>query len=195
MKKLAALLLIALAFCACEETEKLSIDDDTETPGNPDTVNVPTASFYVQLSVIREMPAEYSYLVSENNIPSFGKIWLTEHGVAGNIAGHGTFSSFRWTIPHDSNYYYNPQDILNLFENGTFSAIKTLEQPYGQFENVPYGTYDIVGVMGVPHNDTVRSYLVSVDEYVKTDSNIGNDTIFLRVFGYMPHVEPYVFTN
>ena len=177
MKRLAILCALACALVACDDNNKLAMIDDTEITSPTDTIdpNTPTASFYVGIKSFRPLPQEYASLMEDDLIsPKYGKIWLVDNETDIEAHDGNPFSSFKYAVPHDSNYFDNPKDMLNLFDNGTFRAIQTIEGAKGSMVNVPYGRYGIVGCMGVPHAGSIKSYMVSFAHIIIDDKRNGD---------------------
>ena len=199
MKRLAILCALACALVACDEENKLAMIDDTENPNTPsDTIdpNTPTASFYTEVCFLSGFPRNYGWLCIDstirNPIAKYGKIWLLDEETGRQIAKQRIedkptfFGSYinpadnnsLACFPSDETYFDNPNDIFNLFENGTFSAIRTIDSSYGFMKNVPFGEYYLLGSIGVPHGGTIKSYQGSI-AHIRIDST-SSDTIKLH---------------
>lgn len=88
-----------------------------------------------------------------------------------------------FVLPSDSNYFHNPDDIFNLFDKGTFSALKTIEATKGTMKDVPYGDYYLLATMGVFHDDTLKSYRGAI-RHIRIDADFVADTAILRSAGF-----------
>ncbi|MCM1168887.1 MAG: hypothetical protein NC324_03015 [Bacteroides sp.] len=140
MKKLAALLLIALAFCACSN----NLNNDEKT-----------ASFSTIVDTAEDlenaMPEAWGqiepiiYLVSDKTLEQINE-YEKNHPIC----------SWKSRVPVDSNYVYTPYDLIDLFRTEKVSAIQEDYAYSANYNDISYGEYALIHTFCIRHQDTLK---------------------------------------
>lgn len=171
-----------------DSTESPSEPGNPEEPSNPEDTT-PKASFFAYIDMITPVPLGFNDPVHPN-MPQYGYIWIVDDSTAHYIR-ETNLSSFEMLFRDDTvAYTYNPNDLIALFSNGSLTSIKEIRHNAGWFDSVAYGNYWLIAAIGIPHNDTIKTFTGSCHGLV-IDESTHNDTIDIGNVGYL---SPYWLT-
>ncbi|MDE7338210.1 MAG: hypothetical protein K2M92_02870 [Bacteroidales bacterium] len=174
MKKLAILCALACALVACEKPMNENEEAKPE---------IKTVSFDAELRTYYPLPylLELKDIIGsgEKELAKDGRIYLVAPETWDIIENQKPFLGSWIKFPTDEYYFDNKNDLIAGFEDGRFPAVATIPATNGHLNNIPFGEYVLVGVLGLYHNDTLKSYKGSYLR-LKVDSSFIDNPVVLK---------------